>query len=148
MFNLFNKKRIQELEEENILLIEEISDLRDDIENGSFENELLDLLGLPIDFYNTDDDGSPKYPLDKMTKEERDIAIVNLENLYHNKELNMLFEYLINLFGNYAVRSDNGNAGRYSINGIVRLKKLIQEAHNEFTELHQPKKSFDDQEIL
>lgn len=149
MLNIFKTKKIilleKELEEEisiykerNLILKEKIS--------AEVQSEVNDLLKLPMSFAKVDDDGYPIHPLSLMEEEARKQAIIKLEQIYHDKTFMLILDYWIDLFGNHAVRSSTElekNAGRFSINGVFKIKKDLKEFHQEFVEIQKPKGDFD-----
>jgi len=148
--DIFNRKKIKELEEvireqENEIIMHENAPCDCDV-----MEEAEKLIGIPIDFYNTDVNGFPEHPLNKLTEEERKNAIGELENIYHNKHFTSIMRYLIDLFGNTAIRSNNElvDVGRFSINGVIKLKRELENAHAEFIESHKPAEEYDKHEII
>lgn len=142
MLDIFNKKKVEELSKEIDFLK---SRLKQDEELADIK--AMELLGMPYDFASAYNDGTLEHPLSKLTKEERDNAIAELENIYHNKYFKSILNHLINTFGNYAIRSNEPNVGRFSINGVTKVIRELEDAHAEFVENHKSI-DYDEHEII
>ena len=135
-------KRIEEQEAE----IQELNKLIDELEGTQPSAYVREMLGgTMIDFVDFQVDRH-----DGLTDEEKKFRNAQLALLHQNSELNNLFKYWINMFGNHTVREatiDDFHLGRFSINGIMKIKSDIEEGYNEHMQNSQPKEAFDEHAV-
>lgn len=153
MFKLFNKKPNPTLKivalNEKVKHLERLLEEQKVIHDDEVQHRAEEILGLPYDFGNALKDGSVEHPLNELGEEEREVAIGSLENIYQNKHFQKILRYLIDLYGNVAIRnSELTDAGRFSINGVTKVMRELESAHSEFVERHKPQEEYDKHEII
>lgn len=154
---MFNKKKIKELLKDNqglaekvvkqAIEIRELKRARDLPQKPTKADLMRDILGLPmLDFANVDKEGYPVHYLEGMSNEERKHYVAEMAIIYQNPKFITVTNYLINLFGNHAVRKphpEEKNLGVYSMNGIKMMQNEFHKAFLEHSERNTPQDKFD-----
>lgn len=151
---MFNKKLKQENEALKQKLIErelEIHDLKEKTKHTKADL-MRDVLGLPmVDFANIDSEGYPTHYLEGLSQEERKNVVADLAIIYQNRRFQMVTNYLLNLFGNHAIRKpqeNDKNLAVFSMNGIRMVLEELRKAELEHAERHNPPEKFDTLAVL
>lgn len=109
---------------------------------------MRDMLGLyTINIADVNKQGLPAHPLD-APKQIRDHRIAQLATVFTNETFQILCNYLVDVQGNFMVRTANGDTqlsfGRGSINGIETIRSELSKAQMLYEEANSPPEEYDE----